>query len=221
MELRRPPRIELKLEPIERSLYPHLSEIITINYFGILLNVPNFGFLAIDQAEDLYWYRERPKMELTHGYFYLENEDNRASEICSEFIADVDLRDLDWKDSLIKIGEMNFIPELKFPLDDSCPPDFSDRLEPSNLEPPVPEYHFSGDSSPFWIATDNIKLAVGGCSSFTIDGKDTLYLKEYQKCINRIDDFLEYQYRELDNEQIKNRMTQFIDDLTVSLRKLK
>lgn len=43
-------------------------------------------------------------------------------------------------------------------------------------------------------------------------------LDEYQKCVNQIDDYLEYRYK-LDNaEKVRKTVLSFIDQLTKSLK---
>ena len=47
---------------------------------------------------------------------------------------------------------------------------------------------------------------------------NSVFLREYQQCINQIDDFLEYRYKKYTNQEVRDIVVSYITELTEKLK---
>jgi len=101
----------------------------------------------------------------------------------------------------------------------SVDPDVNNRLIRANLL--IDEYNKKINS--FATAEENkifYEMANEEIDRAANSPKPGKILLKYQKCINQIDDYLEYNYKEKSAEEIRNTILEIIDKLTERLKEL-
>lgn len=72
----------------------------TIDYFGVELVVPDYGWLAVDEQGDVGWFEDEPETVNFFGY----GEWSGAVESGYASLCKVDLEGIDWKETLMEIA---------------------------------------------------------------------------------------------------------------------
>lgn len=76
------------------------SHMITVDYFGVTLTVPNCGCLATDSDGKCYWYMIEPYPS-TRALWFDNNPNNSVFHVC-----DLDLNGMDWRETLRKVSDL-------------------------------------------------------------------------------------------------------------------
>ena len=73
------------------------KKLITVDYFGLEVQIFDYGYLAVDYSGRLHWFDSEPYRFIRYWDVQLEDYELKLN------LGKVDLEGLDWKESLMKI----------------------------------------------------------------------------------------------------------------------